>query len=172
VLVLGLPWLVGFFGLLVRLYIGSGSQFRFLSHLSPECYILLQLQNPTYRCWCCLLAVSAAVGTGVLFLCILFVFYRDCIGSVRISPLLRTSLSSLISSPSLLLLLLLLPLPLLDLLLCPDLTVVLCFRLSLDLCSFVSLRHYQLLHDQQRNTKTPRLLVFSPLESEGLYFCT
>lgn len=84
-------------------------------------------------------------------------FYRDCIGSVRISPLQGTSLSSLISSPSLLLLLL--PLPLLDLLLCPDLTVVLCFRLSLDLCSFVSLRHYQLSHDQQRNTKTPSFLT-------------
>lgn len=71
---LGFPWLVGFFGLLVRLYIGSGSQFRFRRHLSPECYILLQLQNPTYRCWFCLLAVSASVGTGVLLLCILFVF--------------------------------------------------------------------------------------------------
>jgi hypothetical protein len=70
----GFPWLVGFFGLLVRLYIGSSSQFRFRSHLSPECCILLQLQNPTYRYWCCLLAVSASVGTGVLLLCILFVF--------------------------------------------------------------------------------------------------
>ncbi len=111
----------------------------------PSVISYLRLQNPTYRYWCWLLAVSASVGTGVLLLCILFVFTEIALvqsGSHLCwgPPYLLLSLP-----PSLLLLL---PLPPLDLLLWPYLTVVLCFRLSFDICSFVSLRHYQLLHDQ------------------------